>query len=161
MRNIKDQLSESVSKLETIKSELEDQIGIIGSELVSKCKEMFDEVFGDSESNSLQVAYGQNAYDAYKCEVRNAIENAFGVDLTDKYPASNIGDDLTWLSHDASDEVDEVIDGLEDVASDIDNIKGTLEDLIELSELSEKAVLVDSVKEEFKRKIYEVYGVEV
>lgn len=161
MSNIKEQLTDAVSKLETFKSELDDQIELIGSELVSKCQQMFEEVFGDSESNSLQVAYGQNAYDAYKCEVRNAIESAFGVDLTDKHPTSNIGDDLTWLASDASEEIDEVIDALERLESDTDSLKVTLEEVQELSELAERARLVAFASDEFKRKVTEVFGVEV
>lgn len=129
----------------------------IRKEVLEKCLEAFNGVFGDSESNNLQVAYGQNAYDAYKCEVRNSIESVFGIDDLHCNMGTVDLDSLRWLEDEACDEIEGIEDGLDELGG----MPVTLEEVQELSELAERARLVAFASDEFKRKITEVFGVEV
>lgn len=129
----------------------------IREEVLEKCLEVFNSVFGDDGYNALQVDYGQKAYDAYKCEVRNSLESVFGIDdLHSKYSDVEL-DSLGWLEDEACDEIEGIEDGLEELG----DMPVTLEEIQELSELAERARLVAFASDEFKRKITEVFGVEV
>lgn len=129
----------------------------IRKEVLGKCLEVFNEVFGDSESNSLQVAYGQKAYDAYKCEVRNSIESVFGIDDLHCTRGTVDLDSLGWLEDEACDEIEGIEDGLDELG----DMPVTLEEIQELSDLAVRARLVAFASDEFKRKVTEVFGVEV